>query len=151
MLSTKPGAGFQEVVDESYPLLRSHNRTYAQRCKYCGLKLKANQAVYCTIRCRTKDAIQAAPVPQKPPKSVNTHQLPHLGRGLREAIIEASSGLCCICGSTRGKRNHHIDHCHATGVLRGLLCHNCNLGIGHFKDNIELLEKAITYLRFHQQ
>lgn len=39
-----------------------------------------------------------------------------------------------------------LDHDHSTGKIRGLLCHNCNVGLGHFKDNIELLNKAIGYL-----
>jgi hypothetical protein len=40
----------------------------------------------------------------------------------------------------------HVDHNHMTGKVRGLLCHHCNVGIGHFEDNIVLLSNAITYL-----
>lgn len=50
---------------------------------------------------------------------------------------------CEICGS---KRNLHIDHDHGTGELRGCLCINCNTALGGFRDNPELLEKAIKYL-----
>ena len=39
-----------------------------------------------------------------------------------------------------------IDHCHSTGKIRGLLCDRCNHGLGHFKDDINLLIKAIEYL-----
>ena len=39
-----------------------------------------------------------------------------------------------------------IDHDHKTGVIRGIICGNCNFGLGNFKDNIELIEKAIKYL-----
>jgi hypothetical protein len=39
-----------------------------------------------------------------------------------------------------------VDHDHITGKVRGLLCNDCNLGIGHFKDNIEKLKLAIKYL-----
>jgi len=57
---------------------------------------------------------------------------------------------CAICGTTefnysRGKRPH-IDHCHQTGKVRGLLCGHCNIGIGQFFDNVSFLEKAIQYL-----
>lgn len=42
-----------------------------------------------------------------------------------------------------------IDHCHETGTFRGLLCHSCNIALGHFKDDITVLENAIDYLRNH--
>jgi hypothetical protein len=40
-----------------------------------------------------------------------------------------------------------IDHCHTSGKFRGLLCHNCNIALGHFKDDISVLENAIAYLK----
>jgi hypothetical protein len=52
---------------------------------------------------------------------------------------------CSIC---RSKRILHIDHDHLTGRVRGILCVNCNIGLGNFRDNIELLERAIIYLRY---
>ena len=42
-----------------------------------------------------------------------------------------------------------VDHCHKTGIVRALLCHACNTGLGKFKDNIDLLESAIKYLKKH--
>ena len=51
---------------------------------------------------------------------------------------------CLICGSSE---RLHIDHCHTTGVVRGLLCHYCNIGVGMFKDNPELLIKAVSYIK----
>lgn len=41
----------------------------------------------------------------------------------------------------------HVDHCHTTGKVGGLLCYNCNDGLGRFKDSVETLEKAIAYLK----
>jgi hypothetical protein len=58
-------------------------------------------------------------------------------------------GFCCqICGihQTELKKKLHIDHDHATGTIRGLLCSRCNLGIGHFDDNAELLRVVVAYL-----
>lgn len=66
-------------------------------------------------------------------------------------ILEQNS-KCAICGSAFGdklKRSLHVDHCHKTNKVRGLLCSNCNLGLGSFRDSIELLEIAISYLRKH--
>lgn len=51
---------------------------------------------------------------------------------------------CRICGTTE---NLHIDHCHDRNVARGVLCRNCNHGLGNFKDSPELLLSAVTYLK----
>jgi len=44
----------------------------------------------------------------------------------------------------------HLDHCHKTGRIRGVLCNNCNTGLGKFYDDIELLKTAINYLQKFQ-
>ena len=56
---------------------------------------------------------------------------------------------CAICkkDSKYFKRDFSIDHCHTTGKIRGLLCSNCNTGIGMFKDDIDILKSAILYLK----
>jgi hypothetical protein len=43
-----------------------------------------------------------------------------------------------------------MDHCHSTGVKRGILCYSCNLGLGKFRDNIQTLQNAVDYLKEHQ-
>lgn len=53
---------------------------------------------------------------------------------------------CGICGFYEAEKMV-IDHCHTTGVVRGTLCHPCNVSIGHFEDDPNLLEKAAQYLR----
>jgi hypothetical protein len=53
---------------------------------------------------------------------------------------------CMICGIFVNGKNFHIDHDHKTGKVRGKLCHKCNLGLGMFKDNIDILKQAIRYL-----
>lgn len=69
----------------------------------------------------------------------------------RKLLVE-QQGLCAICQkpevATRGrdKRCLSLDHDHKTGALRGLLCGNCNLGLGYFCDDPEVLLKAIGYL-----
>lgn len=65
-----------------------------------------------------------------------------------DALFEEQNGVCAICGGTNNTKALAIDHDHETGYIRGLLCDCCNLGIGHFRDNIELLRNAIRYLKF---
>lgn len=64
-------------------------------------------------------------------------------------MLEDQSGACLICGhSDMSKPNFFplVDHCHKTGRVRGLLCMNCNQGIGKMQDSPELLRAAIAYL-----
>lgn len=64
------------------------------------------------------------------------------------ALFEAQGHKCAICGAERRElRNLAIDHCHKTGLIRGLLCPDCNMGMGQFGDDPALLESAATYLR----
>lgn len=59
-------------------------------------------------------------------------------------IFDKQQGACKICGD---KINLCVDHDHKTGKIRGLLCNACNKGIGYMKDNPDILEKAILYLK----
>ena len=61
-------------------------------------------------------------------------------------MFEEQNGACACCGKVASL---NVDHCHSTGQVRGLLCTNCNFGLGQFFDNVSLLEKAITYLKEH--
>lgn len=64
-----------------------------------------------------------------------------------EVMAEAAGGLCAICRQPcpTGQRLS-VDHDHATGRVRGLLCRTCNVGIGNLKDDPALLARAILYL-----
>ena len=58
-------------------------------------------------------------------------------------------GCCAICSIHQSELNKRlaVDHCHATGEVRGLLCDKCNMALGLFKDDQDLLNKAIHYLQ----
>lgn len=60
--------------------------------------------------------------------------------------IVKRTDCCDICG---GKYRLGIDHCHQTGIVRGILCSYCNPGLGSFKDREDLLRLAIKYLKKH--
>lgn len=59
-------------------------------------------------------------------------------------INENQNGKCAICGCNL--ENSHLDHDHVTGIVRGILCPPCNLGLGHFRDNPEFLVSAAEYI-----
>lgn len=69
------------------------------------------------------------------------------------AIWKAQGECCAICrqrsGDSRGSRPH-VDHCHETGKVRGILCNLCNSGLGQFRDDIALMQRAIEYLQLHK-
>ena len=113
-------------------------------CKCCGSEFRPNapSELYCGDACKDK---------------ASTHKYLKRVYGITyrqyRLMHEAQGGLCKICG-TEGfvMANHHkmklvVDHCHATGKVRGLLCHNCNRALGLLKDSIDNLSKAIDYLK----
>jgi hypothetical protein len=66
---------------------------------------------------------------------------------LFQAFNEKQGGKCAICGGVND-RGHALcaDHDHETGIIRGLLCRTCNLGIGHLRDDPTLMRKAAEYI-----
>lgn len=64
-----------------------------------------------------------------------------------DKMFEAQQGSCKICGKkSKAERWLHIDHNHATGKVRGLLCPNCNHAIGLLQDNVEIAGNLMLYL-----
>lgn len=71
-----------------------------------------------------------------------------------DAAYEAQQGRCRICKQSFPKYDKGrmvVDHCHATGRFRALLCDRCNHTIGHARENISILQSAIAYLKAEQQ
>lgn len=81
-----------------------------------------------------------------------------LDPGEYEVMLEAQGGVCAICGGTSTAVNPRtgqpkglfVDHCHRTGAVRQLLCQHCNFGLGNFRDDPELMERAASYIRRFQ-
>lgn len=63
------------------------------------------------------------------------------------AMETAQNGLCAICRQQDVNKRLAVDHCHSTGVVRGLLCEPCNLSIGRMGDDPDRLEAAAQYIR----
>ena len=69
----------------------------------------------------------------------------------KELMFYKQGRVCAVCSSpTPGTiKGWHIDHCHKTEKIRGILCHPCNATLGNAKDSIGRLQKLIEYLRKH--
>jgi hypothetical protein len=64
-----------------------------------------------------------------------------------DAISKAQGGACAICRRPLpGGKWTHVDHDHASGKVRGLLCGTCNVGLGMFQESSELLRCAAEYM-----
>lgn len=79
----------------------------------------------------------------------------HYGLRIEEynALLSEQENKCKICGKKHNsslKRGRlYVDHDHLSGKVRGLLCGSCNSALGHFNDDIVLLEQAIKYIKFN--
>lgn len=117
---------------------------YQLWCKDCGLVAKKNS--YHTYR---KDRVQLL--------ARSTQLKTQYGLSLidYDNLLKKQNGVCAICSKKEKQKSNkngkidslRVDHCHKTGIIRGLLCSKCNFGIGQFQDNINLLNKAINYLQ----
>jgi len=75
-----------------------------------------------------------------------------------EEMLQKQNNVCAICNNPESMKSNNkdgpkklaVDHCHNTGMIRGLLCHKCNVSLGSMNDSIERLEAAISYLKNYQ-
>jgi len=88
---------------------------------------------------------------------INRHGIKHRFGVTPEAyerMLAARSGLCAIChirADDAPKKTLYVDHDHASGEVRALLCQRCNIALGQFRDSIEHLESVAAYLRAHSK
>ena len=124
---------------EKYPQKRFNPKP----CKLCGSVFNplAPSHLYCSDECKDQG-----------------YSVRYLNRsyGLSleeyQALHSSQKGVCYICQKEGFKMQEHhtstlvVDHCHSTGTVRGLLCHNCNRALGLLQDNVPSLRRAIEYL-----
>ena len=111
----------------------------------------------CKLRNREYMRRKRAGIPQEE-KSREWHSKRHYYLKYKYGITEAQydemlrlqDNKCAICKSseTKDKKRHRlmVDHCHSTGIVRGLLCSSCNKGLGLFNDAPNIMQSAIKYL-----
>ena len=64
-----------------------------------------------------------------------------------DQMLLDQNNRCKICDNDfKNSKDTHIDHCHNTNRVRGLLCNSCNMALGQFNDDIEFMNNAIKYL-----
>lgn len=148
--------------------------TYTKACTICGVVKPATQ-FYSQPRCkdglqsrcnscqvkaanawRKKDPKRHAKYnsewAQKNKRSVRNTRLKRLygiTMDVYDAMLAQQDGKCAICGTTEPGGNSplfHVDHCHDSSVIRGLLCGKCNFGIGQLDHDVSRLQAAIDYL-----
>lgn len=113
---------------EEFPLNKSKRSGYERYCLPCH-----------NIRCRNNKV-----------KNHGSTRQYHLKRRYKigqvdfDILLALQGRQCAICGAANPE---HVDHDHVTGDVRGILCFNCNGGLGQFKDDVTTMQKAITYLK----
>lgn len=129
-----------------------------KRCSACGVLKPLDsffvssyrhdgRHVYCRQCCATK---QAALAPHA--AAYKRKRNYGLDEESYQKLLAEQNGVCFVCQKSehrtrRGKTLPlHVDHCHGSGTVRGLLCCDCNLGLGRFKSDKGLLRRAILYL-----
>ncbi|MFP3990208.1 endonuclease VII domain-containing protein [Streptomyces sp. E11-3] len=60
-----------------------------------------------------------------------------------DEMIAEQQGVCCICLAAPAV---HVDHCHETGRVRGVLCFSCNAALGHLRDRPDAIRRAAAYV-----
>jgi hypothetical protein len=71
----------------------------------------------------------------------------------RQRMKDEQGGVCAVCGNAKGGQSGDglvVDHDHDSGKVRALLCHKCNIALGHVDDNIERLDALKAYLMKHR-
>jgi hypothetical protein len=66
-----------------------------------------------------------------------------------DGMLDRQGGVCAICDEPPGDTALHVDHCHDTGRIRGLLCFRCNSALGNLRHDPEVIGRALEYVAVH--
>jgi len=131
----------QTAIPDKYPQKRFNDKP----CRRCGNEFKPNAPshLYCSDACSSEAFTDNR---LRRDYGISYHEY--------LTLLVDQGQTCAICGGEGFSMHLHkedavklvVDHCHDTGKVRGLLCHNCNRALGLFKDDINNLKEAISYL-----
>ncbi len=130
---------------------KNKNRVKEYRDKTADNRNARRRELYAQDEQRRKDACRAANEYRlKHPEQRRNQELNKMYGITRleyNAMIDLQGNRCAICGNELTViRQIHVDHDHKTGKVRGILCGQCNMAIGKFHDNTNILQRAINYL-----
>lgn len=135
----------KEEKDISFFKKHTSGNTYESSCKKC------------------RNRAQELRVKDKPKHKIRKRRISYISKlkskyginiEIYKTMLDNQQHKCMICNNFETQKDNlgniqrlSVDHCHDTNKVRGLLCSNCNSGLGMFKDNSTLLFKAIEYLK----
>ena len=130
----------------------------SKACNVCGIE--KNISEFYTGRGKCKDCVNAAARKMRVDKPeryakykkraneyLKEHRYGITQKDFDKMLFEQNN-VCKICSiEFKSTKDTHIDHCHNSNIVRGLLCNNCNLALGQFGDNTDIMSMAIKYLQ----
>jgi hypothetical protein len=119
-----------------------------KQCRSCGVEKPLSE--FHTRRDNGKHRNDCIQCQRDKKNAVQYKQLYNISLSDYDKLYELQGGVCAMCFLPQvdsRKTRLCVDHCHTTGVVRGLLCTNCNVAIGLLKDDERLLQRGIEYLR----
>ena len=129
----------EKELKEFFPRCLSRSKdyyTYEYTCKRCKLDNANDRRVRLGTEGRSLEG-----------RSVHLRSKYGIDEAEWQAQLITQDNKCAICEKTFESQKHTVvDHCHESGEVRGLLCRQCNTGIGMLGDSKEVLSKAIKYL-----
>ena len=132
----------QELPFSNFHKLKKSKDGHGYRCRTCDYE------------CRKKYRCNADPEYRRIlERRQNLKQKYGITIAEYDSMLDSQNGVCAICGGvqtvpdTFKSRDLSVDHDHHTGKVRGLLCNNCNRGLGFLGDTVESLSKALGYLK----
>jgi hypothetical protein len=127
------------ICKEAKPLAKSFHRDCSKSDGYC------NRCKVCNIAHAKKHSDM---VPRSQRRKYEMVHYYGITSEQFDAMMVAQDGLCAICGGPPNmNKTLFVDHHHTTDVVRGLLCGQCNTGLGYFKDDAARLLAAAEYLK----
>jgi hypothetical protein len=132
--------------------LKANNEGYKERQASNATKwARANPERMAQIQAKRNERIkQNWPEYQKHRRNSRLIRMYGLTQADYELMYADQEGKCAICTRTNGDKAFHVDHCHTTNKVRGLLCHQCNWYLGTLEGGDDVLPRLINYMKAHK-